>query len=34
LVSVKTFSNREDAVVYLKDFQSKVESKAWVYPRQ
>jgi hypothetical protein len=32
LVSVKTFSNYDEAVKYLKEFQNKVDSKAWLYP--
>jgi len=32
LVSVKTFNNHDEAVKYLKEFQSKVDPKAWIYP--
>lgn len=34
LVSVKSFDNHDDAVGFLREFQRKVESKAWIYPRQ
>jgi len=33
LVSVATFNNPEDAVRYLRDFQSKANPKAWIYPK-
>ena len=32
LVSVKAFSDYDEAVRYLREFQSKVDSKAWLYP--
>lgn len=32
LVSVKTFNNYDEAVKFLKEFQDKVDSKAWIYP--
>jgi len=32
LVSVKSFSNFDEAVRYLREFQSKIDSKAWLYP--
>jgi hypothetical protein len=34
LVSVKTFGNYDEAVRYLREFQSKVDPKAWLYPNQ
>ena len=34
LVSVRTFSNYDEAVRYLREFQSKVDPKAWLYPNQ
>jgi hypothetical protein len=34
LVSVKTFNNFNDAVRYLREFQSKYDPKAWIYSNQ
>ncbi len=31
MVSVKTFKNNEEAISYLNEFQSEVQSQAWVY---
>ena len=32
LVSIKSFGDFNEAVRYLRDFQSKIDSKAWLYP--
>ena len=34
LVSVKTFNNFNEAVRYLREFQSKFDHKAWIYSNQ
>lgn len=34
LVAVKSFPYREQAEEYLKDFRTKVDPKAWIYPRK
>ena len=34
LVSVKAFSNYNDATRYLREFKSKIDSEAWIYPYQ
>lgn len=31
MVSVNTFSNYEEALIYINQFRSKVDSSAWVY---
>ena len=34
LVSVKIFNNFNEAVIYLREFQSKFDLKAWIYTNQ
>ena len=34
LVSVRTFNNYNEAVTYLKEFQAKINSSAWLYPNK
>jgi histidinol phosphatase-like enzyme len=34
LVSVNTFNNFNEAIRYLREFQSKFDSKAWIYSNQ
>jgi cell division septation protein DedD len=32
LVSVRTFTNYNEAVTYLKEFQAQIDSAVWLYP--